>query len=136
MLAPNLAIVKTADAATVNAGTAVGFGITVTNSGPGVARSVTINDPIPTGPGMAWAISPAYSGPGSCSVTTNTLHCSLGDLTSGAQVSVHVTSATTGASCGTYNNTATLAATNADSHRVVGVDHGQLPDAFDHQGRR
>ena len=65
---------------------------------------------------MAWAISPAYSGPGSCSVTTNTLHCSLGDLTSGAQVSVHVTSVTTGASCGTYNNTATLAATNATPH--------------------
>ena len=118
VLAPNLAIVKVADAATVNAGEAVGFGITVTNSGPGVARSVTIDDPIPAGPGMTWAISPAYSGPGSCSITTNTLHCSLGDLSSGAQVSVHVSSATTGASCGTYNNTATAAATNDGSHEA------------------
>jgi uncharacterized repeat protein (TIGR01451 family)/LPXTG-motif cell wall-anchored protein len=118
VLAPNLAIVKTADNATVNAGEAIGFGITVTNGGPGVARSVTIDDPLPTGSGVSWAISPAYSGPGSCSTTTNTLHCALGDLSSGAQVSVHVSSPTTGASCGTYNNTATAAATNDGSHEA------------------
>ena len=118
VLAPSLAIVKVADAATVNAGEAVGFGITVTNGGPGVARSVTIHDPIPAGPGMAWAISPAYAGPGSCSIAANTLDCSLGDLASGAQVNVHVSSATTGASCGPYNNTATAAATNDGSHEA------------------
>jgi hypothetical protein len=40
------------------------------------------------------------------------LHCRLGDLAAGAGVSVHVSSATTSQSCGSYANTATLTAGN------------------------
>jgi hypothetical protein len=41
------------------------------------------------------------------------LACQLGDLAAGATVSVHISSATTGTSCGDLNNTATLTSTNA-----------------------
>jgi uncharacterized repeat protein (TIGR01451 family) len=38
---------------TVNAGESIGFTVTVTNVGPGVATGVTINDPLPAG-GRVW----------------------------------------------------------------------------------
>jgi uncharacterized repeat protein (TIGR01451 family) len=112
VLAPNLTITKTADATSVDAGAAIGFTITVGNDGPGLARSVSLNDPLPTGTGVSWSISPAVPG---CSITANTLSCTLGDVAAQGSVSVHVTSATEFASCGAYPNTATLSATNADS---------------------
>ena len=120
--APGLTITKTADATPVSAGTAIGFTVTVSNSaatGTGVATGVTLNDPLPGGPGINWSISPAYGGPGTCSITgavgSQTLVCSFGNLAPGASVSVHITSATTTASAGSYLNTATASATNAPS---------------------
>jgi len=56
----------------VIAGTVIGYTVTVSNSsavGTGTATSVTLNDPLPAGTGISWRISPAYSGPGTCSVT-------------------------------------------------------------------
>jgi uncharacterized repeat protein (TIGR01451 family) len=70
--APGLSIKKTADATPVSVGTAIGFTVTVTNSsaaGTGTATSVTLNDPLPPGTGIDWSISPAYAGPGTCSIT-------------------------------------------------------------------
>jgi uncharacterized repeat protein (TIGR01451 family)/LPXTG-motif cell wall-anchored protein len=116
VLPPSLSIHKTADAATVSAGADIGFSITVANGGPGVAQSVTIDDAMPTGApasGISWSISPKYSGQGTCDVTANVLHCDLGDLASGAQVLVHVSSPTNAASCATYTNTASTSASNA-----------------------
>src|SRR5207245_5506811 len=96
--APTLAVTKTADAATVSAGDAIGFTIAVNNGGPGKAKTVTLSDALPGGSGINWSISPAYSGPGTCSISgsppSQTLNCSFGDLASGASASVHVTSAT------------------------------------------
>ena len=106
---PSLSITKTADAATVSAGTAIGFTITVSNAGPGTATSVTLTDALPTGTGIVWSISPAVSG---CSISSNTLSCNFGDLAAGGSKTVHVTSPTTGQSCKTYPNTATAQATN------------------------
>jgi uncharacterized repeat protein (TIGR01451 family) len=108
---PSLHITKTADAATVSAGSAIGFTIGVSNSGPGTAKSVTISDALPTGSGVSWSISPAVSG---CSISGNpqSLSCTLGDMASGASVSVHVTSSTAFASCKAYANTAAAQATN------------------------
>ncbi len=54
---------------TVSAGSNIGFTITVTNNGPGAATNATLNDPLPFGTGVSWAISPAYAGPGTCSIT-------------------------------------------------------------------
>jgi uncharacterized repeat protein (TIGR01451 family) len=115
-VAPSLSITKTADAAQVSAGDAIGFTVNVTNNGQGTAKNVTINDPLPGGPDISWSMSPAYSGQGSCSITgapqTQTLTCSLGNLAPAASASVHVTSSTTRASCAVYNNTATVSADN------------------------
>ena len=116
VVAPSLSISKTADAPTVSAGDAMGFTVTVNNNGLGAANNVTISDALPGGTGVNWAISPAYAGPGTCSVTgvvpTQTLSCSVGTLAPSGSASVHVTSPTVRASCGTYPNSATVAATN------------------------
>ncbi|MBK9711345.1 MAG: DUF11 domain-containing protein [Kouleothrix sp.] len=109
---PSLTVTKTADAATVDAGDPIGFTITVSNGGPGVAKSVTLSDALPTGTGISWTISPAYAGPGTCAISAGALSCSFGDLAAGASVSIHITSPTTAQSCATYPNTATAQATN------------------------
>ena len=44
---PNISVDKTPDAASVSAGETIGFTITVTNAGPGVARRVTLTDTLP-----------------------------------------------------------------------------------------
>ncbi|HUR22937.1 MAG TPA: DUF11 domain-containing protein [Acidimicrobiales bacterium] len=113
---PNLSIVKTADATSVNAGSTIGFGVTVSNAGPGTATAVTLSDPLPGGTGVNWSINPAYGGPGSCAITgsapSQTLNCSFGDMATGASATVHVTSATTAATTGSFYNLATASATN------------------------
>jgi uncharacterized repeat protein (TIGR01451 family) len=107
---PSLSVVKTADAASVDAGEQIGFTITVTNGGPGVAKDVTLSDPLPVGAGISWSISPAVAG---CQITGGVLSCDFGDLAAGASKSVHIVSATSAASCGaSYSNTATIGATN------------------------
>ncbi len=109
-----LNVTSTPDAATVNAGQAIGYTITVKNTGPGTENSVTMSDPLPAGTGVSWTISPAYSGPGSCMVSgtvgSQVLSCSFGDLTNGASASVHVSSASS--SAGTYTSTAAVTVGN------------------------
>jgi uncharacterized repeat protein (TIGR01451 family) len=118
---PSIGITKTADAPSVSAGTPIGFTVTVTSTGSTTATSVALNDPLPAGPvnsGVNWSINPAYTSPGSCSITgsspSQVLSCSFGDMAPGASASVHITSATSAASVGTYNNTATATASNVD----------------------
>jgi len=115
--APNLTIVKTADATSVNAGQNIGFTITLTNTGAADATGVTISDDLPGGPGIDWAESPDNP---DCSISgsppTETLNCGPVTLAAGTgSISVHVQSATTAASCGTYNNLAEFTSTNAGS---------------------
>jgi uncharacterized repeat protein (TIGR01451 family) len=117
VLAPGLNVLKQADADSVPSGSNIGFTITATNAGPGIAAAVTINDPLPGAPGVSWSISPAYSGPGTCAITANasgaqTLSCSFGDMAVNATTSVHISSATTAASCTTFPNTVTGSASN------------------------
>jgi uncharacterized repeat protein (TIGR01451 family) len=127
VLCPGLAIVKDADAPSVNVGSDIGFTVTATNSGQGTATGVLVNDPLPTGPGITWTIDvPNTTGPLSCSITAGTLSCT-GSLGAGQSEVVHVTSPTqwTGSgetevnSClggtdetGVYDNTAQVSATN------------------------
>lgn len=114
---PGLSVTKLADAASVNSGSPIGFTVTVANAGPGTATNVVLNDPLPAGIGIDWSISPARAG---CSVTgavgSQVLTCSFGDLIVGASASVHVTSATTAATSGTFTNSATA---RADNHPPV-----------------
>jgi len=119
---PVLSIGKTADTASVTAGAAIGYTVQVSNSsaaGTGTAISVTMGDPLPAGTGGSWSISPAYSGPGTCSITgamgSQTLGCTLGNLAAGASASVHVTSIASTSSCAGYSNTATASAGNASA---------------------
>jgi uncharacterized repeat protein (TIGR01451 family) len=132
VVAPALTTTKTADATTVSAGSPIGFTITVGNSGPGVARSVSLNDPLPAGAGVDWSISPAYAGVGACSVTgaagSQTLSCGFGDLGADASATVHVTSATVFASCGVYANTATATTTNGQPKDATATTTVDCPD--------
>ncbi len=129
---PNLGIIKTADATSVNAGANIGFTITVTNGGDGVAKSATLSDPLPAGGGVNWEISPAYSGPGTCQISgnppTETLSCAFGDLAAGSSASVHVQSGTTADSCGLYENTATADGENSDPVQASASTSVLCPD--------
>ncbi|MDT4932464.1 MAG: hypothetical protein QOK11_356 [Pseudonocardiales bacterium] len=117
VLCAALTLSKMADADAVNSGKPIGFTIHATNAGPGTAVGAAIADPLPAGPDVSWQIDPAYDGPGTCTIEVvsdiQTLECALGDLGPQSDVTVHVTSATTDVSCGTYDNTAALVAGNA-----------------------
>ena len=102
---PDLVVVKTADNGTINAGETAKFTIVVTNSGPGVARNVTLTDTLPAG--VAWQEDSA-----DCSIASGVLSCSFGDLASGAIRTIHVTGVTDAEDCGVLHNTATVSATN------------------------
>jgi uncharacterized repeat protein (TIGR01451 family) len=103
---PDVTLAKTADAASVAAGGAIGYTLTATNTGSGTAKAVSLTDPLPSGPGLSWTITsadPALT----CTIVAGTLGCT-GDLAPGAHDSVHISSPTTGLSCGSYANTASL----------------------------
>ena len=104
----------TPDSTTVHPGSPIGFTINVSNAGPGMDNGVTLSDPLPSGAGVTWSISPAYSGPGTCSITGTTgsqvLSCAFGNLAAGANATLHVGSAT--APAGTYTNAATITVNN------------------------
>jgi uncharacterized repeat protein (TIGR01451 family) len=114
---PDLAITKTADATTVDAGDPIGFTVDVTNNGPGTAVNASLADPLPGGTATDWVIDPAYAGPGTCAINgpagNQELDCSFGDLASGDSASVHVSSSTSDRACTDYDNTATASADNA-----------------------
>jgi uncharacterized repeat protein (TIGR01451 family) len=99
----------------VSAGSAIGFTVTLTNSGNAAATTTKISDLLPPGSGVNWSV--ATSSDPSCAVSgsppSQTLNCGPETLAAGASITVHVTSSTTvGASCGTYNNTASFTSAN------------------------
>src|SRR2546423_1642262 len=89
---PDIKIVKTADAGTINAGEAAAFTIVVSNIGAGLAHNVTVNDPLPAG--ISWSEDSA-----DCSIASGVLSCSFGDLAPEASRTVHVTGPTAPANC-------------------------------------
>ena len=126
ILSPTLTITKTADATTVNAGSQIGFTITVTNSGPGTASNVAVTDTLPTGGGISWSESPDNA---SCSITAGVLNCSFASIAAnGGTASVHVVSPTTGASCGTYNNRAAFSSADGSGGAAASVTVNCQPD--------
>ena len=113
---PAIAITKIADNASVSAGATIGFTIGVTNPGNAAATAVHVTDALPGGTGIDWSINPAVTG---CSITgappTEQLVCDFASLASLGSVSIHVTSGTTGESCGTLPNTAVVTTGNDGS---------------------
>ena len=123
--APNIQIVKTADAAQVNAGDPIGFTLTVWNSGTGDAHGVTLSDNLPVNAGLSWSIAGQGAGwAGSCSIAGGVLSCGpvtvpAGTTQAASTFTVHITSPTTSATAGVcpggsgvVNNTGNVTATN------------------------
>jgi uncharacterized repeat protein (TIGR01451 family) len=121
-------IVKTADAAEVMAGEPIGFTLTVSNSGTGDAKGVTLSDPLPVKPGLSWQLASQGAGwGGTCAISAGTLSCGpvtvpAGTTPAASTFTVHITSpttATTGGTCpggsGVVNNTGTVSSTNDGS---------------------
>ena len=102
---PDVVVTKTAPKDTIDAGDTASFTITVTNNGPGIAKNVTLNDPLPAG--IAWQDDSA-----DCSITNGTLSCQFGDLDPGESRTVHVSGTTDAQDCKVLLNTATVSASN------------------------
>lgn len=102
---PDVHVSKTAPIGTISAGDAAGFTIVVGNSGPGIAKAVTLTDDLPSG--IAWSEDSA-----SCGIAAGTLTCDFGDLAAGASATVHLTGTTDAADCGQIHNTAVVSAAN------------------------
>jgi uncharacterized repeat protein (TIGR01451 family) len=109
--APVVSVTTTPDAATVTAGSPIGFTIAVSNSAAATANNATLNDPLPAGTGVNWTISPAYSGPGTCAINgaagSQVLACSFGNLAPSTNLSIHIQSATS--AVGTAISSSTVA---------------------------
>src|SRR5205823_6358023 len=124
-------ILKTPDAAQVNAGEQIGFTLTVWNSGAGDAKGVNLNDVLPglpTNAGLSWSIQSQGSGWGNtCAITSGTLTCGpktvpAGTTQAGSTFTVHIVSGTTSATggvCpggnGVVDNTGSVTTTNGGS---------------------
>ena len=102
---PDVVVTKTAPKDTIDAGDTASFTITVTNNGPGIAKNVTLNDPLPAD--IAWQDDSA-----DCSITNGTLSCQFGDLDPEESRTVHVSGTTDAQDCGVLLNTATVSASN------------------------
>ena len=104
---PQLSATSTPDNATVTPGNPIGFTVTVTNSSATPATNVMVNDPLPSGTGVNWSISPAVAG---CSISgsapNQVLGCTFATLAGNTTINIHVTSPT--AAAGTYTNAATI----------------------------
>jgi uncharacterized repeat protein (TIGR01451 family) len=113
VLAPALAITKTADAASVTAGATIGFTVTVSNTGAGSANNVSMTDTLPTNAGLSWTIA-GTTGTPTCAIAAGVLTCTKSSLAPATSFTVHITSPTTAASCGVVSNSAVVTA-GADS---------------------
>ena len=113
---PGISITKVADAAVVDAGSDIGFTMVVTNDGPGLARGVTLNDPLPNG--VEWRIESSTlvdpEGAGCLITELNVLSCGPVDLAADASLTVHIVAGTSGIPevCGRYDNEATVSLSN------------------------
>jgi uncharacterized repeat protein (TIGR01451 family) len=124
---PAIHILKTADAAQVNVGDPIGFTMTVWNDGNGDAHGVMLNDVLPTNPGLAWSIDAQGAGWNStCGITAGVLSCGpvtvpAGTTQAASTFTVHITSATTGATggdcpeTGVVDNTGSVTTSNDGS---------------------
>ncbi len=116
---PCLSFDKTADAATVSAGSSIGYTMTLFNHAtPPV--TTTLTDQLPAGTGVSWTISPGNS---ACSITgavgSQALTCNFPALAAATSNSVHVVSGSSASGCGAYNNTATLTASGYPSYSAT-----------------
>ena len=126
--APAIHIVKRADAAQVNAGSPIGFTLTVYNDGSGDAAGVTLTDTLPMNAGLSWSIASQGAGWNStCAISAGVLTCGpvtvpAGTTQAASTFTVHITSPTTAATggvcpegSGVIDNTGHVSTTNDGS---------------------
>jgi uncharacterized repeat protein (TIGR01451 family) len=102
VVAPDVDVTKTADAATITAGQTAGFTVKVYNEGAGTAYGVTLNDPLPAGDGndINWKIDPNVDNPSAFQITGPVgaqvlqLNPTSITLAANASLSVHITGVT------------------------------------------
>jgi len=113
VLCAEIDVEKEADAASVNAGEQIGFTVTISNGGKGLATGLSFSDPLPAGDGISWSIE---SQSGGFSITgsapSQSLVFSPTSMAAGASAWVHIISDTTGDSCAKYDNTASVSTGN------------------------
>src|SRR5204862_7316158 len=59
-----ITVAETPDAATVDAGSGIGFTVVLSNSGAGMATGLSVTDNLPAGNGVNWTIDAGNSDPG------------------------------------------------------------------------
>ena len=121
--APDVAVTKVADATTVDAGSQVGFTVTVANVGVGDLAGVTLTDALPAGTNndILWSIAPGGNPSGDFVLNGTTpgsqslsLVPNLALLNDSAPISVHIVGTTSASDVGTLVNNATVGASNED----------------------
>ncbi len=130
VLCADIDVEKTADDDTVFAGEQIGFTVTITNDGDGDATGVSFTDNLPGGPGISWMIQ-NQSGTGFSITGTapnQTLVFSPSTVDANSSAWVHIVSATTTASCATYNNTASVSTDNDGSDEASDSTTVGCPD--------
>ena len=106
----NLTVTEKPVATPVTPGSPIGFTITITDSAGGAVTGATLTDNLPAGTNVNWAISPAYTGPGTCAIAgvvgSQVLSCAFGTINASQSFTIGVASANS--SIGTYTDTATI----------------------------
>ena len=118
VLCATVAITKTADAASVSAGSQIGFTVTLTNSTAGTATGLSVTDNLPAGTDINWTIDAGNTDPGwsvNGSPPNQTLDYTPTTLAGNTSTTAHVVSNTTSGSCSTYENTASFSTSNDGS---------------------
>ena len=107
----DLAITKVGSPKPVTAGNNLTYTLKVSNGGPDAATDVTVADPLPAGTSLV----SATTGAGTCSHSSGTVSCSLGDLAVGDTVTiVIVVTVGAGVTAKELTNTATVSSPTPD----------------------
>ena len=134
VLCANVTIGKTADHATVSAGSQIGFTLTWGNSTGGQATGVAVTDNLPGTAGLHWTIESSTGTGSACAITgvdgSQVLTCTGFDIPGNTAVSgtVHIVSGTTSATCAVVSNTGNVTTTNDGSAQASASTTVQCPD--------
>ncbi|WP_353648310.1 LPXTG cell wall anchor domain-containing protein [Nakamurella sp. A5-74] len=108
----DLAVTKTSNPTSQNAGNQVTYTVTATNNGPNAAAGVVVTDTLPTGVDYVASNPPAGV---TCTNSGRTVTCTASTLANGATLVIPiVVSIPSGSATGSLANTATVSATTAD----------------------
>ncbi len=120
--APDLTVALTSDAGgPLSPGDTVGYSITVTNVGTGVADDVALVDTLPAGVALAEA-------PGPCEEDGGVVACALATLGAGDEASTQLRVAIRGATCGPLENEVSVSSPDEPATAVDDANHADVTD--------